>query len=362
MIIKRGCEDSMKKIGSRSEFGRLGGGAVKAIALLSGGLDSTLAAALVHCLGIEVIGLNVCNLFGTDRKRSQHVATAAEAAGIPLRTLELSEEHLEVVRQPKHGYGAGMNPCVDCRIFMLKAAKRVMEEEGAQFVITGEVLGQRPMSQHFRALMLVAEESGLGNRLLRPLSANLLPDTLPVKKGWIRREDLLALRGRSRREQMALAACLGIHDYPQPAGGCLLLEKAYAARLRDAFSYIGREEMKKEDFHILRYGRQFRLSDRAKVIVGRNEPENEILSGFATGRVLIEPIDTVGPLTLVEGKPAHDEILLAASLAARYCDHDAEDTLPMRVIRAGRKSVVTVAPLAPNDPRISAWMIGGAKR
>jgi len=330
---------------------------IRAIALLSGGLDSTLAAALVKAAGIEVIGLTVRNMFGTDRERARYITSAAEAVGIPLLTLDLSEEHLDVVRHPKHGYGAGMNPCIDCRIFMLKAAKRVMEDEGAQFVITGEVLGQRPMSQHYRALMQAAEESGLGDLLLRPLSANLLPDTHPVKEGWIKREDLLVIQGRERKEQIALAKKFGIRDYPSPAGGCLLVEKAYAARLRDAFSHIGKDAMKREDFRVLRYGRHFRLSEQAKVIVGRNERENEELLKLSTGHILIEPLEAMGPVSLIEGSPSDDELRLSAAVAARYCDHDDPSPIKLRIVRGEKEETIAIAPLSPDDPRISSWRI-----
>ncbi len=335
---------------------------LRAIALLSGGLDSTLAAALTHRLGIKVIGLYVQTLFDTDKERVAHVALAADQIGIPFRILDLSCEQLSLVRHPKYGYGSGMNPCLDCRILMLKAAKRVMAEEGAQFVVTGEVLGQRPMSQHRRALELVAKESELDDRLLRPLSANLLSDTRPVREGWISREDLLSISGRSRQNQIALADRLGIHDCPQPAGGCLLLEKAYAARLRDAFAHVGKDAMTKEDFLLLRYGRHFRFSKQVKVIVGRNEQENRILAGFAANRIVIEPIEVVGPVALVEGRPTRNEILLSASLAARYCDCNGRETLSMCVFRAGNESVVEVAPLASDDPRLSEWRVSGAKQ
>ena len=330
---------------------------IRAIALLSGGLDSTLAAALVKAAGIEVIGLTVRNMFGTDRERARYITSAAEAVGIPLLTLDLSEEHLDVVRHPKHGYGAGMNPCIDCRIFMLKAAKRLMEDEGAQFVITGEVLGQRPMSQHYRALMQAAEESGLGDLLLRPLSANLLPDTHPVKEGWIKREDLLVIQGRERKEQIALAKKFGIRDYPSPAGGCLLVEKAYAARLRDAFSHIGKDAMKREDFRVLRYGRHFRLSEQAKVIVGRNEGENEELLKLSAGHILIEPLEAMGPVSLIEGSPSDDELCLAAAVAARYCDHDDPSPIKLRIVRGEEEETIAIAPLSPDDPRIASWRI-----
>jgi len=344
----------MKKMKSRSEFH---GPKPRAIAMLSGGLDSTLAAAVVKRAGIELIGLYVKNLFDTDRRRHEHLENAAAQVGIPLRVIDKSEAHLEVVRHPRHGYGAGMNPCVDCRIFMLRVAKAVMEEEKAQFVVTGEVLGQRPMSQHRRALLLIAEESGLGDRLLRPLSGNLLPDTLPVKEGWIAREELFSISGRSREPQRALATKLGITEYPQPAGGCLLTEKVYSARVQDAFSHLGPERMGREEFLLLRYGRHFRLSENVKVIIGRNEAENEILAGFSAGRIAIEPVNTMGPFTLVEGAPTPTELRHGAALAARYCDHSGDEPIALRVMRAGKAEIITVKPLSRDDPRIQGWRI-----
>lgn len=331
---------------------------MRAIAAFSGGLDSILAAALVHRSGTDVTLLHVQHLFSANEEGRERIRAASNRVGLPLRIVDASAEHLEVVRNPKHGYGRGMNPCVDCRIFMLRIAKRVMEEEGAQFVVSGEVLGQRPKSQHYRALLQVAEESGLGDRLVRPLSANLLPDTLPVREGWLRREDLLAIQGRSREVQMALARDLGVTDYPQPAGGCVLIERTYAARVRDAFRHVGRENVDVEAFRLLRVGRHFRLSERTKAIVGRNERENEALVGFAAGRIRIDPVDVMGPTTLVEGEPSEGEILLAAALTARYADHEEGSSIPMIVSGESRERTVDVTPLASDDPRISAWRIG----
>ena len=332
--------------------------AVKAIAAFSGGLDSILAAVLVHRLGIGVTLLHVRHLFSANEEGRARLRAAAERVGLPLRIVDASAEHLDVIRNPKHGYGRGMNPCIDCRIFMLKLAKRVMEEEGAQFVVTGEVLGQRPKSQHHRALQQAAEESGLGDRLVRPLSANLLPDTLPVREGWLRREDLLAIQGRGRERQMALAVELGVTDYPQPAGGCVLIEKAYAARVRDAFAHLGRENVDIEAFRLLKIGRHFRLSDRSKAIIGRNEAENEALETFAGGRTRIEPLEVMGPTALVEGDPSEEDLLLAAALAARYADHGERAAIPMVVSGEDGEQTVDVTPIAVDDPRIAAWRIG----
>ncbi len=333
---------------------------VRAIALLSGGLDSTLAAAAIKRLGIDVIGLHVGILFGTGVQRAQALEVAAAQAGIPLRIVDRAEDHLEVVRHPRHGRGSGMNPCIDCRIFMLRVAREVMEQEGAGFVITGEVLGQRPMSQNPHSLSLEAEESGLGDRLLRPLSAALLSETLPVREGWIPREGLLALSGRGRQGQMKLAVALGIVDYPQPAGGCLLVEKVYSARLRDAFAHLGEDAMGREEFLLLRHGRHFRLSPHAKVIVGRNEAENAILDQHSATRIRIEPTETVGPVALVEGDPSQEELLLALSLVGRYCDRDGDDPVDLALRREGTESILSVSPLCADDHRIARWRIGEA--
>lgn len=356
MILERECEDSMENRRTESETSRR---SVRAIALLSGGLDSTLAAAIVKHAGIEVVGLTVKYFVNADERRAEKIAQTARALRIELRTLDLSVEHLEVIKHPRHGYGCAVNPCIDCRIFMLQHAKRIMEEEGAQFVVTGEVLGQRPMSQHRGAMEVVARESGLDDRLLRPLSANLLPDSLPVREGWIKRETLFAISGRSRQEQVAIAAQLGITDYPQPAGGCILTDKAYGARLRDAFSHVGKDAMGIDEFVILRFGRQFRLSGSVKLFVGRNERENEMLGTLAGGRYLLDPTEVMGPLALIEGEPSEDEIQLAAAITARYCDHVGGTPVSLRLSQGEEARVIEAIPLASDDPRLVSLRIGG---
>jgi tRNA-specific 2-thiouridylase len=356
LIILTGCEGMMKNSGHVNVGPETK--TVKAIAAMSGGLDSIVAAALVKGLGIDVILLHVQHFFCASEKKCAWLQQIADRLGLPLRIVDASIDHLETVRRPKYGYGKGMNPCVDCRIFLLQVAKRVMEEEGAQFVITGEVLGQRPKSQHHRELMRVAEESGLGNRLLRPLSANLLPDTLPVVKGWLRKEDLLSIQGRSRQQQMTLAAELGITEYPQPAGGCVLTERVYAARLRDAFDHLGRDAVDLEQFRLLRCGRHFRVSERAKAIIGRNESENEALAGLAEGRIRVDPAEVMGPTTLIEGDPTEEELRLVASLAARYCDAEEGALVAFDVRDQGSRRRIEAAALDRDDPRIAAWRIG----
>ncbi len=245
---------------------------MKAIALLSGGLDSTLAARLVLDQGIELEALNFMTVFCTCTNRGATCLAsqkAVETLGIPLRVFNVSEEYLNVVRNPKHGYGSNMNPCIDCRIFMLKKAKVYMEESGGSFIITGEVLGQRPMSQRRDAMRLIEKEAGLEGLILRPLSAQFLPITLPEREGWIDREKLLNIQGRSRKPQMKLAEQFNIRDYPCPAGGCLLTDPGFARRIRDLMEH--QYDFSLNDVHLLKFGRHFRLSPKVKLVVGRNE-------------------------------------------------------------------------------------------
>ena len=339
---------------------------VRAVAMLSGGLDSSLAAAVVKRLGIDVVGLHVRHLFsGKHSGDKDPIAASAEQIGIPLRVVDRTDEHLEIVRHPRYGTGAGMNPCIDCRIFILRVAKEIMQEEQAQFVVTGEVLGQRPMSQHLRALERVAAQSGLEGRLLRPLSARFLPEALPVQKGWIRLEDLPEFHGRSRQPQIELAAELGIHDFPQPAGGCLLIEKAYSARLRDAFATYGEDELDRKGFELLAIGRHFRLSPSVKLILGHDRQENERLAEKAGERIVLDPVEIMGPTGLVEGDPTEEELRLAASLLARYSDHRGMDE-GVRVVANGvslrQERILEVRPLASDDERIALWRLDDTKR
>lgn len=337
----------------------MSGEKARAIALLSGGLDSALAAALTKRLGFGVVGVNFSTGFCTGQGRCDTVLAAGKGLGIPVRLLDVSDEYLEVVKHPRFGYGSGMNPCLDCRIFMLRRAKALMEKEGAEFVVTGEVLGQRPMSQHYRALKLVAEESGLGDRLVRPLSGRLLPPTYPEKRGWVRREDWLDIQGRSRRRQLSLARQWGVDWFSQPAGGCcILLEKAYAARLRDAFAHLGPDRMKKEDFALLRLGRHFRLSPKVKLVVGRDETENAILSGFAPGRIRLDFPDVPGPTALLEGEVSQDELLLAGRIAARYADSPPGEETRLIALMGGKPTELKVKPLSPDDPRLRELRVG----
>ena len=255
---------------------------MKAVTLLSGGLDSTLAAKVVMEQGIELEALNFMTLFCTCTHRGATCLAsqkAVETLGIPLRVFNVSEEYLSVVKDPSHGYGKNMNPCIDCRIFMLKKAKAYMQDSGAAFIVTGEVLGQRPMSQRKDAMRLIEKEAELEGFILRPLSAHVLPMTIPEKEGWVDREKLLKFQGRSRKPQIKLAEHYGIRDYPCPAGGCLLTDPGFAKRMKDLM--LHKPDFSLNDVHLLKVGRHFRLSDGVKLVVGRNEEENQKIETFA---------------------------------------------------------------------------------
>jgi tRNA-specific 2-thiouridylase len=291
---------------------------VKALALFSGGLDSSLAIKLILNQGINVVAVNFASAFHSCAKDELGEAEAAKQLGVPLKIVELGDDYLKMIREPKHGYGKNMNPCVDCRIFILKKAKKYAKEIGADFIFTGEVLDERPMSQHFGALKIVEEESGLKGKILRPLSAKLLPKTVMEKKGLVDREKLLSIRGRSRKPQIKLAEELNIKSYPSPAGGCLLTCSEYANKLRDLFHHKKRFSM--ADAALLRVGRHFRMGNN-KIIVGRNEAENNVLKAKKPRNdYYFEAADVVGPTTVLQGVKTKKAVNTAAALTAFYSD------------------------------------------
>lgn len=293
---------------------------MKAIALLSGGLDSTLAARVMIEQGIELEALNFMTVFCTCTNRGETCLAsqkAVEHLGISLKVWNVSEEYLSVVKHPAHGYGSQINPCIDCRIFMLKKAKKYMEESGASFIITGEVLGQRPMSQRKNVMHLIEREAGLKGLILRPLSAKVLPITIPEKEGWVDREKLLRLQGRSRKPQMELAEYYGIRDYPCPAGGCLLTDPGFAKRMKDLM--VHSPDFTLNDVHLLKMGRHFRFSQDVKLVIGRNEEENQKIKTFALdGDILLKVSDYPGPLSLLRGRLRENDLERAASITAYY--------------------------------------------
>lgn len=275
----------------------------KAIALLSGGLDSTLAIKIMLEQNVEIIAVNFISPFCTCSPRREgacHLASAvAQKLGVKIRVLNKGMEYLKIVEHPRFGYGRGMNPCLDCRIFMLKKAAAIMEDEKALFIVTGEVLGQRPMSQHHTALDIIERESGLTGRILRPLSAHWLRPTIPEQKGWVDRARLLAIRGRSRSGQLALAKQKDVKLFGCPSGGCLLTDSVIARRLRDLFRYSPEYDMR--DAKLVTFGRHFRVHPNLKVIIGRNQIENDRLQQIGTEWPRLEIAETPGPVMLIRG-------------------------------------------------------------
>lgn len=319
----------------------------KAIALLSGGLDSTLAVNLIVRQGISVIALNFVTPFCRCTKKGcrSEAVKASEKIGVDLRIEYLAEEYLRVLRRPAHGYGKNMNPCVDCRILIFSKARKVMEEEKASFVFTGEVLGERPMSQRRDSMRIIEKESGLEGRLLRPLSAQLLPPTLAEREGIVDRSKLLSMAGRSRKPQMRLAREMGVTEYPCPAGGCLLTDPAYAAKVRDL---VVREELTMENVELLRIGRHFRLKDSAKLIVGRDQIENELLESWArSGDIIFSTFPLPGPVALLKNGE-DDSMDVSAMICAAHSDSRNENEVPVNWRRAidGNTGVLKVSPIS----------------
>lgn len=279
-----------------------------------------------------------------------------QTLGIPLKVWNVSEEHLDVVKHPKHGYGSNMNPCIDCRIFILKKAKAYMGESGASFIVTGEVLGQRPMSQRRDAMRLIEKEAGLEGLILRPLSAHYLPITLPEKKGWIDRDKLLNIQGRSRKPQIRLAEQYHIRDYPCPAGGCLLTDPGFGRRIKDLMDHD--PDFSLNDVHLLKFGRHFRLSSRVKLVVGRNEEENQKIETFSRkGDVLLKTIHYPGPLSLLRGEADGSQVERAASITARYSKAKGMDRVEVgfRKIEGSENRSLFVSPL--KESELKNWMI-----
>ncbi|NQE46051.1 tRNA sulfurtransferase [ANME-1 cluster archaeon GoMg2] len=315
---------------------------MKALTLLSGGLDSILATKLVSDQGIEVVALNFILPFTAEK--CDYAGAVAKRFGIPLIQVEAGEEYLDILKNPKHGYGSGMNPCIDCHIYMLREAKRVAKEIGAEFMFTGDVLGERPMSQHRKALELEEKEAGLEGMVLRPLSAKLLPETIPERKGWIDRSKLLAISGKSRKPQIALAQEFGLQDeYPAPAGGCLLTYKEFASKVRDLFEH--KEEVTMRDALLLKIGRHFRV-ESSKIIVGRNEEENKLLSDSKSIEDYVFEVPGYGsPITILEGTKSKEAIEIAAKLTARYSDAGTEEKGVLVEYWVEKKESIVVAPL-----------------
>jgi tRNA-specific 2-thiouridylase len=277
----------------------------KAVALLSGGLDSTLAVKLMIDQGIAVTAVHFTSVFCNCSPKTagckMHARKVAEEFSVPIHVIHKGMDYIKMVENPPHGHGSAINACIDCRIYMLRKVKEMMPELDASFVITGEVLGQRPMSQQRHTIRLIEKESGLQDLILRPLSAQHFAPTLPEREGIVDRDKMLNISGRGCKEQFALADHLGVTDYPCPAGGCLLTDKVIAARLRDLFDHMS--DYNHTDLVLLTLGRHYRLHPDLKIVLGRNQEENERLIGLAKdGQSIFEPDDFRGPTILALGR------------------------------------------------------------
>ena len=318
-----------------------------AVALLSGGLDSMLAVKMMVEQGIELTAIHFtspfCNCSARNAGCGNQARRAAGTFGVPIRVVVKGMDYLRVVEKAPHGYGRGMNPCIDCRIYMLRKVSGMMEELGASFVITGEVLGQRPMSQHRQAIELIDKESGLAGRILRPLSAHHFPPTQPEIEGIVDRARLLSISGRSRKAQIALAEQLGVRDYPCPAGGCLLTDPEVAARLRDLFAHV--PGYTHRDLVLLTIGRHFRLSPSLRVVLGRTREENErLLALTVPGDTVFMPEDFRGPTALTAGDvdPAAEKMI--GEMIPAYSQDDLEACSIRKEVIGGGSSTVNVGP------------------
>jgi tRNA-specific 2-thiouridylase len=299
---------------------------MKALCVFSGGLDSMLAAELIRAQGIDVLAL----FFETPFFTSEKAGKSARKIGLSFKVVNIAKRHLEIVKHPRHGYGNNMNPCIDCHALMFRIAGEMLEQEGAGFVFSGEVLGQRPMSQNKRSLSLIAVESGLEGLLLRPLSAKSLPPTIPEEKGWVIRDLLMDFQGRSRKPQIELAKKLDISEYPSPAGGCLLTENAFSLRLKDLLS--ARHDFELREIEFLKLGRHFRLDMQTKAVVGRNKQENEALAALANSRdIILVSTSVPGPTVLVSGDYSNESLEMAAEITAAYSDAKVGENISVRV-------------------------------
>jgi len=335
----------------------------KAVALISGGLDSMLAARVVMDQGVHVEGLNFFTGFCVEghthairnKDRAQpkrnNALWVAEQLGIRLHLMDVVEEYRNIVINPRHGYGANLNPCLDCKSFMVGKAYEWIQAHGFDFVITGEVVGQRPKTQRKDTMPVVARESGAGDRLLRPLCAKRLPETLPEREAWVDREAMFDFHGRSRKPQIALAARFGFREYAQPAGGCCFLtNRQYTVKLKDLWASRGARDYELDDIMLLKVGRHLRPRPHFKLIIAREDGENQFLSGYRRQFTHLRPMSHGGPLTLVDGDASEDDLLLAARLTARYSQgRDAESVEVEICGRGAAPRRVTVTPFPADD-------------
>ena len=319
----------------------------RGLGLCSGGLDSMLAGLVLRAQGIEVQWV----AFETPFFSSAKARKASRATGIPLTVRSIFPQYITMLRNPPAGYGKQMNPCMDCHTLMFRLAGEIMREKGLDFLFSGEVLGQRPMSQTKPSLRYVENHSGLGGYILRPLSAKLLPETIPEQQGLVDRERLLDIHGRGRKDQIALARQFGISDYPAPAGGCLLTDKGFSARLKDFLDH--HPDPSENEIHLLKFGRHFRLNPQAKLIVGRTESDNEsILRHHDPARdVVIDVRDHPSPIGLLQGAADDRTVFLAASICVGYSKAPKLAPVNVMVKTPSGEKVIQAIGLLPDDVR-----------
>ena len=298
---------------------------MKAIALFSGGLDSTLAMKLIIDQGIEVLAININTGFGSTKDRLEHMQSMCKQVGAELKIIDIQSEFLQdVLFDPKHGYGKNFNPCIDCHAKMFAVAKRVMESEGASFLISGEVMGQRPMSQNKDALLTVLNESNCDGLLLRPLSAKMLAPTIAEQNGWVDRERLEGITGRSRDRQLEMVKEIGLDDFESPGGGCLLTDENFAKKM---FDFIKYDKFEVKDIPLMKFGRHFRLKDGAKLVIGRDREENAYLQEIDNNKYYhIRTVGLPGPHAMLSKNASDEDKNLATKIILTYCKTSVENS------------------------------------
>jgi tRNA U34 2-thiouridine synthase MnmA/TrmU len=318
---------------------------IRGLGLCSGGLDSILSALILQIQGIEVEWVS----FETPFFSAEKARDASLQTGIPLTVRPITEIYLRMLKNPPCGYGQNMNPCLDCHSLMFRLAGEMMAEKRFDFLFSGEVVGQRPMSQTRSSLRYVEKNSGMAGWIVRPLSAKLLEESIPEQKGWIDRDRLLDLSGRSRKPQMALAEKFGVTRYPNPAGGCLLTDIGYSARLKDLFAH--QDTVRENELHLLKYGRHIRLSPSCKLIVGRTQKENGLLLEYRDLRwdTTLKTHHYPGPTAVIPGYDSGEFIPLAASICAGYSKAPLENPVTVHILSPSGPSTIEVMPTSPQS-------------
>ncbi len=328
---------------------------MRALALFSGGLDSTLAMKLIVDQGIEVIAVNVNIGFGSTVDRTEHMQNMCDQIGVKLEILDLRELYLEeVLFDPKYGYGKNFNPCIDCHGFMFRYTGQLLEKYDAQFMISGEVVGQRPMSQRKDAMDNVKSLSNYDDLIVRPMCAKLLEPSLPEREGWVDREKLLDINGRNRQRQLDMAKEIGLKDFESPGGGCLLTEVQFSNRLRD---FVDNDTLEVDDINTLKAGRHLRLPDGAKLIVGRHQEDNEKLKNTISKKYYKARIlDAVGPLSLLDKKATKADKELASSFIVSYGKTELDKDYKV-LFEDGDENFTLVAQKLPTKDEIGKYLI-----